>query len=176
MIVTVGTIGRAHGVRGEVTVDVRTDRPEERFAAGAVLHTEPGGRALTVLRSRRHKGGLLVEFAGLADRTTAEALRGLSLQAEIDDDETPPGPDEYFDHQLTGLRVRTVGGEDVGQVADVVHGPNQDMLVVKRPDGAQVLVPFVAQIVPEVDVTGGRLIVDPPPGLFDLELPRGAAS
>lgn len=181
MIISVGIIGRAHGIRGEVTVDVRTDLPEERFATGAVLRTDPGQRALTVQRSRWHKGRLLVQFDGVADRTAAEALRGMSLQVEIDDDETPTDPDEYFDHQLTGLRVVTADGADAGEVTGVLHGPNQDVLTVKRPDGTDALIPFVAQIVPEVDVAGGRVVVDPPPGLFELDKsredgPRGAAS
>ncbi|NDL59345.1 ribosome maturation factor RimM [Phytoactinopolyspora mesophila] len=182
MIVTVGVIGRAHGVRGEVTVDVRTDVPDERFAAGAVLQTSAPRsgprleRSLIVRKVRWHQGRLLVEFDGITDRSEAETLRGLSLQVEIDDDVTPDDPDEYFDHQLLGLRVVTPDGTDVGEVSHVRHGPGQDMLTVTTPDGAQVLVPFVAQIVPEVDVDAGRVVVDPPPGLLDLGTSPGASS
>jgi len=168
VLVTVGRIGRAHGMRGEVSVDVRTDTPELRFSEGARLSTEPTAAGpLTVTRSRWHSGRLLVVFDGVGDRNLAERLRGVRLLAEIGDDEQPDDPDEYFDHQLVGLRVVTVGGDDVGEVADVLHLPGQDLLAVRRPDAPEALVPFVAEIVPEVDLAGRRVVVDPPGGLLD---------
>ncbi|HEY9409952.1 MAG TPA: ribosome maturation factor RimM [Jiangellaceae bacterium] len=170
MIVTIGRIGRAHGIRGEVTVDVRTDTPDERFTDGAVLATDPAAAGpLTVRRARWHSGRLLVHFAGVADRTAAELLRGVSLLAEIGADESTGDPEEFFDHQLLGLSVVTPDGAEVGEVSDVVHAPGQDLLAVRRPGAAEVLVPFVAELVPEVDLDAGRLVVDPPPGLFDLD-------
>ncbi len=173
MIVTVGRVGRAHGIRGEVTVDVRTDTPDERFAAGAVLLTEPASAGpLTVTAARWHSGRLLVRFAGISDRTAAEALRGTTLRTEIAPDDGPDDPDEYFDHQLVGLEVVTTGGEVVGALTDVVHAPGQDLLVVGRADRSDVLVPFVAAIVPEVDLGAGRVVIDPPAGLMDLTEPE----
>ncbi|WP_166352101.1 ribosome maturation factor RimM [Phytoactinopolyspora limicola] len=170
MFVTVGTVGRPHGVRGEVAVQVHSDSPEERFAPDSVLRiAEPGPtRTLTVLRCRWHQQRLLVQFAGVADRTAAEALRGIRLEVEVGDDEAPPGPDEYYDRQLVGLRVVTVDGAEVGTVSEIRHGLGQDILAVAGADGTQILVPFVTQIVPEIDVPGGRVVVDPPPGLLDL--------
>lgn len=169
MIVTVGRIGRAHGIRGEVSVDVRTDSPDERFAEGMVLPTEPAAVGpLTVRRVRWHSGRLLVTFDGLADRTAAEALRGTYLLAEIADDESPDDPDEFYDHQLVGLRMVTVHGTEVGTVREVIHTPAQDLLAVERDGGGEALVPFVAEIVPEVDVAASRVLVDPPKGLLDL--------
>ena len=168
MRVIVGRIGRAHGIRGEVIVSVRTDEPESRFAAGMVLDAD-GRDPLTVASSRRHSGQLLVAFAGIGDRSAAEALAGTFLS--VDTSQLPPtgDPDEFRDHELVGLTVRTVSGRPVGQVTDVLH-PGQDVLVVEETGtGVERLVPFVKAIVPEVDLAAGVLVVDPPAGLLDPE-------
>jgi 16S rRNA processing protein RimM len=165
--VTVGRIGRAHGIRGEVSVEVRTDSPEIRFVVGARLMTEPERIGpLTIRQARWHSGRLLVRFDGVADRSGAEALRGVLLLSEVDANERPADPEEYFDHQLLGLRAVTSHGDDVGEVIDVLHLPDQDLLVIGRGDH-EVLVPFVSAIVPEVDTAGGRVVIDPPRGLLD---------
>jgi 16S rRNA processing protein RimM len=165
--VTVGRIGRAHGIRGEVSVEVRTDSPEIRFVVGAQLATEPEHSGpLTIRRTRWHSGRLLVSFDGVRDRSGAEALRGVLLLSEIDANERPADPEEYFDHQLLGLRAVTSQGNDVGEVTDVLHLPDQDLLVIGRGDN-EVLVPFVSAIVPEIDVAGRRMVIDPPRGLLD---------
>lgn len=167
MLVTVGVITRAHGIRGDVAVDVRTDSPERRFIDGAVLITEPAQAGpLTIARTRWHSGRLLVQFAGVPDRTAAERLRGVRLLAEVDERERPEDPDEYYDHQLTGLSVRMPDGTPVGEVAEVIHLPGQELLAVRRVDGGEVLVPFVTAIVPKVDLDAGEVVVDPPPGLL----------
>lgn len=168
MIVTVGRIGRAHGIRGEVSVEVRTDTPDDRFYDGAVLATDPVRRGpLTVVTARWHSGRLLVAFDGVSDRTVAEGLRGTLLLAEVADGESTGDPDEFFDHQLVGLDVVGVDGAALGVVREVIHAPGQDLLSVDRPDGTEALIPFVMEIVPEVDVAGSRVVVDPPPGLFE---------
>ena len=168
MEVVVGRIGKAHGIRGEVTVDVRTDDPERRFAPGAVLHTDPRTAGpLTVCTGRVHSGRLLLTFEGVADRTAAGALRGTLLVVDVDPHELPDDPEDFYDHQLVGLRAVTVGGEEIGQVADMLHLPGQDVVAVARPEGGEVLVPFVADLVPEVDLAHGILRVNPPPGLLD---------
>lgn len=167
MQLVVGRIGRPHGVRGEVAVEVRTDDPGERFAPGAVLHTDPAKRGpLTVVRARRHGDRLLITFDGIKDRDAADDLRGTYLV--IDSAELPAlaDPDEFHDHELLGLAVLTADGARVGVVDDVTH-LGQDILVVRRDDGAEALVPFVREIVPEVDVAAGRLVITPPPGLVD---------
>jgi 16S rRNA processing protein RimM len=165
----VGRIGRAHGLRGEVNVEVRTDDPDARFAPGAVLETDPPRRGpLTVGTGRVQGGRLVVQFAGVEDRTAAEALQGTLLIAEADPHELPDDPDEYYDYQLEGLRVVTLDGREVGTVAEMLHLPTQDLFAVKRPDGREVLVPFVGEIVPEVDLDGGTVRIDPPPGLLEL--------
>ncbi len=172
MLVVVGRIGRPHGIKGEVTVEVRTDLPERRFASGSVLVTEPARVGpLTVAAARWHSGRLLLSVAGVSDRNGAEALRGVVLSADVPDDEVAEDPEEFFDHQLRGLAVRTVEGAEVGVVDDVIHLPGQDLLGVRRPDGREALVPFVAEMVPEIDVDAGFLVIDPPPGLLDLDLP-----
>jgi 16S rRNA processing protein RimM len=162
----VGRIGRPHGVRGEVSIDVRTDEPETRFAAGTEIATDPGAAGpLTVERIRWHSGRLLVRFAGVGDRDAAEALRGTWLVVDPGDISPSADPDDFHDQELIGLAVVTADGTGVGAVADVLHH-GQDLLVVRGPAGEK-LVPFVAALVPEVDVPGGRLVIDPPPGLLD---------
>jgi len=172
MQLVVGRIVRPHGVRGELTVDVRTDDPELRLAVGVVLATEPvAAGPLTVVGSRWHSGRLLLSFAGVDDRTAAEDLRGTLLVVDSADLGDPPDPDEYRDHQLIGLSVIAPGGEQVGTVADVLHH-GQDLLVVAgtgKRAGAEILIPFVSAIVSAVDVSAGLLRVDPPPGLLDPE-------
>jgi 16S rRNA processing protein RimM len=166
----VARIGRAHGIKGEVSVEVRTDEPELRLAPGAVLMTDPPAVGpLTIASGRVHSGRLLLTFAGVRDRTAAEALRNTLLVAEVDPDELPEDPEEFYDHQLVGLDVVTAGGEAVGEIAQVLHLPYQDVLVVRRPTGAEALVPFVTEIVPEIDLAAQRVVITPPPGLVDPE-------
>jgi 16S rRNA processing protein RimM len=173
MQLVVGRIGRPHGIRGDVLVDVRTDDPELRFAAGTVIATEPAADGpLTITGFHWHSGRLLLHFAGFDDRDRAEDLRGITLVVDSADLEDPGDPEEFRDYQLIGLTVLTAAGEQVGQVADVLHY-GQDLLVIKGDgprQGAEILVPFVAPLVPEVDVTAGRLVIDPPPGLLDPDV------
>jgi len=167
----VGRIARAHGLKGEVAVEPRTDEPDRRFAAGARLATErnrPGAtahEALTVRDSRWHSGRLLVTFEEIADRTAAEEARGTVLIVPVDPQETPEDPEEFYDHQLVGLAVEDPAGVRLGTVVAVEHTGGQDLLHLDV-DGTDVLFPFVAALVPEVDVPGGRLVVDDRPGLL----------
>jgi 16S rRNA processing protein RimM len=164
----VGRVGKPHGLRGEVTVEVRTDSPELRFAPGTVLRTDPVlPRPLVVDGMHWHGGRLLLTFEGVEDRAGAEALRDLRLVIEVADDEVPEDPEEFYDHQLIGLAAVTVDGVEVGVVGEVLHLPSQEVLAVRTPDGREVLVPFVAEMVPRVDLAAGRLLLDPPPGLLD---------
>ncbi|GAA4656230.1 ribosome maturation factor RimM [Streptomyces chumphonensis] len=167
MQLVVARIGRAHGIKGEVTVEVRTDEPELRLGPGAVLATEPAAVGpLTIDSGRVHSGRLLLRFAGVADRTAAEALRNTLLIAEVDPEEVPEDPEEFYDHQLIDLDVVTREGEEIGRISEIAHLPAQDLLVVRRPDGGEVLIPFVAEIVPEIDLAEQRAVIDPPPGLL----------
>jgi 16S rRNA processing protein RimM len=172
MRLVVGRVGRPHGLRGEVTVEVRTDDPADRFRLGSVLFTEPADRGpLTVSAAHWHSGRLLLSFEGCQDRDGAEALRDTLLEVDSADLEPLDDPEEFYDHDLIGLRVVTVAGDEVGTVADVLHY-GQNLLVVDGTgsrSGTEILVPFVAGIVPLVDVAGGRLVVDPPAGLLDPE-------
>ena len=172
----VGRVVRAHGLRGELVVESRTDNVAERFAPGAVLRTGGGRPApagaparpatLTVTGARHHGERLLVTVAEVADRDTAEALRTVVLSAPPLDT-APEDPDEFHDHQLEGLAVVLADGTAVGTVSEVLHGAGPDVLAVARTGGGEVLVPFVAALVPEVDVAAGRLVLDPPEGLLD---------
>ena len=172
MRVIVGRIGRPHGIRGEVVIGVRTDEPDLRFTVGTTLGSgptsdgdNPSGQ-LTVASARWHSGQLLVAFAGITDRTAAGELTGSWLSVDSSQLPATGDPDEFRDHELIGLSVRTSAGEAVGVVTDVLHY-GQDLLVVRPPDGREHLVPFVKAIVPEVDVAAGTIIIDPPPGLLD---------
>ena len=168
MQLIVGRIGRAHGIKGDVTVEVRTDEPELRLGPGAVLMTDPSSAGpLTVASGKVHSGRLLLRFEGVHDRNGAEALRGTLLIAEIDPEDRPEDPDEYYDHQLIGLDVVLADGTVVGELTEVLHLPYQDLLNVVRPDGTEVLVPFVNEIVPEIDLEAQRAVITPPPGLID---------
>lgn len=166
----VGRLGRPHGIKGEVSIESRTDEPERRFAAGSVLIARtPGGAlrpgGLTVAGSRWHQGRLLLRFEEIADRDAAEEARGTVLEVEYDPAESPDDPDEFYDHQLVGLRVEDQDGTPYGTVAGVEHTGGQDLLRVDA-EGREVLFPFVAALVPHVDVADGRLVVDDRPGLL----------
>lgn len=168
MQLVVARIGRAHGIKGDVTVEVRTDEPELRLAPGAVLATDPASAGpLTIEAGRVHSGRLLLRFEGVRDRTGAEALRNTLLIADVDPDELPEEEDEYYDHQLMDLDVVTVDGAEVGRIAEISHLPSQDLFVVERPDGSEVYVPFVQEIVVDIDLEEQRAVIDPPPGLID---------
>ncbi|MGO1318199.1 MAG: ribosome maturation factor RimM [Cellulomonadaceae bacterium] len=169
MRLTVARIGKAHGLRGEVALDLRTDDPAARFAVGQVLDTEPASRGpLTVLRTRDLNGRWYVQFAEAGDRDAAEALRGVELVADPRVDEE----DAWYPHELAGLRAELADGRVVGEVAGLEHLPAHDALVVREPDGTRTLIPFVRAIVPVVDVPGGRVVLDPPGGLLAADAAR----
>lgn len=151
----VGVVGRAHGIRGDLTIDSRTDEIGRRFAPGAVLYDERDpNRRWTVESHRDHSGRLVVRFDGVEDRSAAEALRGVRLAVRVPADERPDDEDEYYDHQLVGLAVRDHADQPVGVVAEVVHLAAQDMLVIDPVEpGEQILIPFVTALVPVVDLT-----------------------
>ena len=168
----VARIGRPQGLRGEVSIEVRTDDPGSRFVVGAQLRTDPRGAGpLTLASVRDQSGRTILGFAGVADRTAAEGLRGVLLVVDVEDSAAEPADDEWYDHQLVGLSVRTPDGRELGQVRAVEHLPAQDLLVIRplrpAPGGGDVLVPFVRAIVPTVDIGAGLVVVDPPGGLFE---------
>ncbi|WP_327178232.1 ribosome maturation factor RimM [Streptomyces sp. NBC_01335] len=168
MQLVVARIGRAHGIKGEVTVEVRTDEPELRLGPGAVLATDPAGTGpLTIETGRVHSGRLLLRFAGVHDRTGAEALRNTLLIAEVDPDELPEDPEEFYDHQLMDLDVVLADGTEIGRITEITHLPSQDLFIVERPDGSEVMIPFVEEIVTEIDLEEQRAVITPPPGLLN---------
>jgi 16S rRNA processing protein RimM len=168
----VGRVAKAHGVTGELVVDVRTDDPELRFAPGAILRakaSDQGEHNYVVAAVRPHGNRLLLRLEGVADRDAAEALRG-SLFV-IDAEDLPPidEPDTFYDHQLEGLLVRTTEGRDIGTVAEVLHTAGGELLAVDRAHGGELLVPFVTAIVTSVSLDTGIVEIDPPEGLLELE-------
>ncbi|MCW2529233.1 MAG: rimM [Pseudonocardiales bacterium] len=185
VLVTVGRIAKAHGLKGEVSVEAWTDDPDDRFQVGTVFTTEaaaapvadstagPGAAdsplpaTLTVASARVHSGRWLLSFEEVADRTMVETLRGTRLLLEARARRVLDDPDDFYDSDLTNLQARTPEGEVIGPVTDIVHGPAGDYIVIVI-EGREHLVPFVAALVPTVDVAGGFLVVDAPEGLFDL--------
>ncbi len=190
MLLVVGHIGKPHGIHGEVLVTVRTDEPEARFVAGSVFTTEvprdrrvstgpsTGASApgvpyrvpdkLTLESVRWHQGRVIAQFAGIHDRNVAEALRGVLLQVDSADVAPPDDPDEFLDHQLVGLSVVGTDGTVLGEVERIEHPPVSDLIVLTKTGGGTALIPFVGQLVPEVDIQAGRIVVDLPEGLLDL--------
>ena len=173
MDLVVGRVAKAHGVTGEVVVDVRTDDPDSRFTAGSTLRGKVGRtgpeREFVIESVRDHAGRLLVRLEGVADRNAADALRGTLFL--VDSGTLPPidDPDEFYDHQLVGLRVRTVGGDAVGTVAEVLHTAAGELLSVITEAGAEILVPFVGAIVTSVSLSDQTVVIDPPDGLLNIE-------
>ncbi|MEN4479358.1 ribosome maturation factor RimM [Mycolicibacterium cosmeticum] len=172
MDLVVGRVVKAHGISGEVVVEVRTDDPDARFSPGARLRGAKRNapqREFVIDSVREHGGRLLVRLAGVTDRNAADEIRGTLFV--VNTDELPPieDPDEFYDHQLEGLAVRTVDGTAVGTVAEVLHTPAGELLSVKTTEGAEVLVPFVSAIVTAVSLDDRLVEIDPPDGLLNLE-------
>jgi len=168
MKVTVARIGKAVGLKGEVSLEVRTDSPETRLVRGATFETEPSSVGpLTLASARQHSGRWLVSFAELATREDAETARGAELVVEADDED-----DAWYVHELVGLTAVRADGTTVGEVVDLLDLPAQDVLVVREPSGHRAMIPFIEAFVPEVDIDGGRVVVTPPYGLLDGEEPE----
>jgi 16S rRNA processing protein RimM len=160
MRLLVGRVGRAHGILGEATIEVRSDDPDNRFAVGEKLQSDEHGD-LTITSGRVHNGILLLGFAGYSDRNQIEKLRNTLLYAEVDIHEVREDADDYHVLQLIGCQAFLENGDLFGEVTDVINLPSQDLLAIKTPEN-EVLIPFVHQLVPEVDVTAKRLVVIPP--------------
>jgi len=171
MDLVVGRVVKAHGVTGEVVVEIRTDDPDTRFAPGSSLRGKPsrgGPESRYLVESvREHGAKLLVRLDGVADRNAAESLRGTVFV--VDSEDLPPieDPDEFYDHQLEGLQVVTTIGETVGTVAEVLHTAAGELLSIRAEEG-EVLVPFVSAIVTSVSLADQKIEIDPPEGLLEL--------
>lgn len=171
----VGHITKPHGTRGEIFVWPLTDRPDEVFVPGRELYVGDGEgdlpadapRHVVEGEPRPFKRGLLVRFGGLADRNAVEDLAGRYLLVPAGE-LAPLEEGEVFYHQLLGLRVETVEGQAVGTVVEVYETEPAHLLEVRANGGGQHLIPFSDRIVRELDRAGGRLVIDPPPGLLEL--------
>jgi 16S rRNA processing protein RimM len=169
--IAVGRITRAHGVRGEVAV-LPLSQVETRFQAGSRLLAGPEHRPVTVASTRPHRNRLLVTFEEVRDRNEAERLAETYLFVAASD-VAPPPPGEFWPHQLVGCRVETESGRSLGRIAEVVHSPANDLWVARSEDGEEVLVPALQDVVVEVDVASGLVVVAEVPG---LTVPENAES
>jgi 16S rRNA processing protein RimM len=176
MELVVGRVAKSHGIKGEVVVEVRTDEPDDRFAVGTVLNgrkprSNGGTNPYVVEAVREHSGRLLLRLRGVDDKTAADLLRGILFVVESDDLPPSEDPDEFYDHELEGLSVRTVDGQDVGKIREVLHSAAGELLSIRPADGsrAEILVPFVSAIVTSVSLADGLVVIDPPEGLLDPE-------
>lgn len=172
--VRVARIGKPHGIRGEVTVELFTDSPDARFASSRVFvvcadsEVSEAFPNLTVEHARWNKNVMLLKFVEFSDRNTAESLRNSELYA--DPEELMEGEDSWYADELIGLSVHqgTFEAPALGEVADLITGDAQDLLEVRLSDGAEVILPFVEDIVPEIDEERGAILITPPPGLLEL--------
>lgn len=180
MLLTVAVIGPAHALKGEVRLEIRTDDPDGRLEPGSVLPVENPGRGplpaaasvgtLTVSRLRFDGQRWYAIFEEARDRTAAESLRGLRLLVDTEAEEDEEDDESWYAHELIGLRAIMTGADgqtvELGEVTDLEPGVAQDRLVVRTPDGAEIAVPFVEELVPEIDPEAGTITLDPPGGLF----------
>ncbi|MDD7384357.1 MAG: ribosome maturation factor RimM [Actinomycetaceae bacterium] len=169
MQLVVAVIGSAHGLKGEVKLDVRTDDPDQRLTVGATFETDPADFGpLTLENVREAKGSVFARFDDVTNRSAAEELRGVALTIETDEEDNRE-PDSWYLHELKGLQARDPSGSVLGSVIGFEPMPAQDLLQVRLADSSTVLVPFVRQIVPDVNVDAGYLVIDAPPGLLSDE-------
>ena len=169
----VARIGKPHGLRGEVTVQTHTDDPEARFVPGTSYETRAAAgsgvpRSLTLSSARLHQQTWLLGFEEIPDRTGAESLRGTRLFIDAEATVAEDEDDAWYEDELVGLAAVDPVGATLGEVTGLRTGAAQDQLVLRLANGSEALVPFVEAIVPEVDVEAGRVVVDAPPGLLEL--------
>jgi 16S rRNA processing protein RimM len=173
----VGRLVKAHGLKGALKLELYTDSPDQRFRAGQELElqvpetSEWFGKTVKVAELRFYNQAPVLFLEGIQDRSQAETLVKAILLIETDLEQLPEDPEAWYDHQLVGLNA-LVGEEVVGKVIRVDHLPAQDLLAIETFNG-EVLVPFVKQIVPSVDIKKGQVVLTPPAGLFEVNLPGG---
>jgi 16S rRNA processing protein RimM len=167
----VGRLLKAHGLKGAIKLELYTDSPKERFKVGAVLELQVPeespwfGKFVTVADLKWYNTHPVIFLEGIADRDAAEGLTKAILLVDHPLEASPTEPDAWYDHQLAGLKVMRDGVE-IGQLIRVDHMPAQDLLIIKTADG-EVLLPFVKDFVPRVDVAAGLIEITPPGGLFE---------
>lgn len=174
----VGRLVKAHGLKGAIKLELYTDSPNQRFQPGQILElqvpetSEWFGKTITVTELRFYNQAPVLFLEGIDNRSKAETLIRAILLIETEADDLPEEPEAWYDHQLVGLEA-LVGEESVGIVTRVDHLPAQDLLAIETANG-EVLVPFVKQIVPEVNVSLGQVRITPPDGLFEVNRETGA--
>ncbi|NKB21304.1 MAG: ribosome maturation factor RimM [Alphaproteobacteria bacterium] len=163
--ICVGRIAGAHGVQGLIRVNSYTEEPMDVAAYGPVTD-EDGERMFELEAKRMAKTQVLVRIKGVMDRNAAEALRGVRLYVPRDV-LPPPEDDEFYWEDLVGLAAETVDGTSLGKVLSVQEFGAGEMLEIGKRDSGTTLVPFTRDVVPQVDLQAGKLVIDPPPGLLE---------
>ncbi len=171
--ILLGIFGAAHGVRGEVRLKSFTEPPEAIADYGPFpvpIPGGPGGRSVDILSLRPIKGDMLVaRLSGVSDRTAAEALTNVEIRVPRDQLPEPDDADDFYHADLIGLAVVDTAGEALGTIVAVPDFGAGDLLEVAPPEGRTVYLPFTRAVVPEVDLAGERVVVDPPAGLFSAD-------
>ena len=168
MKLAIARIGRPHGVKGEVTIELLTDLPEERFHLGAVVESDsPLYPSLEISRVRIHQGIWMLTFKEISDRTKAERVRNSRLYAEIDiEEEIDDDGKSFHIEELRGMEVLLVDGALIGKVVAVQNLPGQDLLEIETTTGLR-LIPMVHQFIKEIDTEKKCITVEIPEGLVD---------
>lgn len=163
----VGKLLHAHGVHGEILMELYTDFPE-RLLPGMTLFLGSPGSTLRLIRRRSHKGGLLMTFEGYTTPEAVGQLRNQLLYVRADD-RPPLAEGEYYHHQLLNLHVTHDTGESIGVVTEILETGATDVLVIRRESGSEVMIPIVDRFVQKIDIQNGEITVHLIPGMLDEE-------
>ena len=168
----VGIVARTHGLRGEVVINPATDFPQERFRAGGTLFMARAGSpvAVTIRDAWFHRGRPVVSFDRIETLSEAERLRGAELRVP-EEALQPLPPDSWYEYELVGCAVRTVGGDEIGTVA-AIEGPAGAKRLIVGQGGREIDVPLVVEICVSVDADAGMIVIDPPDGLLEVNRTR----
>jgi 16S rRNA processing protein RimM len=166
---TIGLVAGAHGLRGELKVAILTDDPQRFGLLDRVFvgQEDESPVARVIEGFRLHKGRALLRLEGCYDRTAAEALRGYLVQIPSEE-ALPLEEGEYYEHQILGLAVWTASGEYLGELVEIIYTGANDVYVVQPADanGKDILVPALEDVVLDVNLDAGKLVVELPEGLL----------
>ncbi len=162
---TIGSVVAPFGLQGELKVYPLTDIPN-RFTALEAVYLGPEHIRYSIQSVRPYKGEMiLLKLEGINDATTAETLRNMPLSIPLSQLSELP-PDSYYQHDIIGLQVSTLKGEDVGRIVDIIVTGSNDVYVIKKSNGEQILIPAIKEVIKQVDLIRKMMYIDPIPGLL----------